>query len=81
MIVVVAQDRVDTDRWSAHYRRGETMTDDIADFANQIIKNNLTAYAMIRVSDNDTRQTFQNRTIQRLKLDPSEFTLKGEVKE
>lgn len=71
MIVIVAQDRVDTDRWSVHYRRGESMVEDIVEFARQIV--NLTAYAMIRVPDSDARQTFQNRTVQRIKLDPKQF--------
>ena len=75
MIVIVAQDRVDTDRWSVHYSRGESLKDDLADFANQIIKNKLTSYAMLRVKDNDTRQWYQNRTVQRLKLDPKQFLI------
>lgn len=47
------------------------MVEDIVEFARQIV--NLTAYAMIRVPDSDARQTFQNRTVQRIKLDPKQF--------
>ena len=74
MIVIVAQDRANTDRWFVHYRRGEELEDDISDFAKQIIVGNLTSYAMIRLKNDDKRQSFQNKTIQKLKLDPNKFT-------
>ena len=60
--------------WNVHYRRGEELKDDILDFANQIINSNLTNYAMIKLKDNDTRKTFQSKTIQKLRLDPKEFS-------
>jgi hypothetical protein len=77
MIVIVAQDRADTDMWNVHYRRGEELVDDIRHFAMEIVESDLTSYAMLRLKDTDYRQRFQNRTVQRLRLDPEQFLIGG----